>query len=369
MSDRLKEQLSELKLYSLGIVTENKPEGTDYILVTPIEKISIQEAGYINDKERTYSSTLTDIDGKKDNQEIKGVNKVRAKWIPFGHSNRITAPDVRANETVVLFKFGDVDEYYWTTIFREPTIRRLENVVYAFSNLKSGLTAFDKSTSYWLQVDTIHKKVHFHTADNDGEVTCYDIDIDTKNGILIITDNKGEVIQIDTQNNTININTEKEINITSTIVNITASEEINLTAPIINFNGDVYFNGNFTINGDLTVNGDTFLNNNLNVKGDASLDSKLNVKGNTALDSNLDVNGNTALDNSLNVNGDTSLNSNLNVNGNAALHNSLDVNGDTSLNSNLNVNGNAALHSNLNVNGDTSLLGHNTIPDYVQAKQ
>jgi phage baseplate assembly protein gpV len=234
MSDRLKEQISELQIYSLGIVTENKPEGTDYILVTPIEKISIQESGYINDKERTYKSSLTDIDGKEDNKEIKAVNKIRAKWIPFGHSNRMTAPDVRANETVVLFKFGDVDEYYWTTIFREPSIRRLENVIYGFSNLKSGLTEFDKKTSYWLQVDTIHKKVHLHTADNDGEYTCYDIDIDTLSGIMTITDNKGEIIEIDAEKGKISI---------------TARNEANINAPVINLNGDVNIGGSLNVSG------------------------------------------------------------------------------------------------------------------------
>jgi len=269
MNDRLKEQISELKLYSLGIVTEHKPEGTDYILVTPIEKINIQESGYINDIERTYKSTLKDIDGKEDKQEIKATNKIRAKWIPFGHSNRITAPDVRAGETVILFKFGDVDEYYWTTIFREPSIRKLENVLYAFSNIKGGTTAFDKSTSYWLQVDTIHKKVHFHTADNDGENTCYDIDIDTKNGTLVITDNKGEVIQIDTQSNSININSNKEINISASTVNIKASKEVNITSPTVNLNGSIIANGpvdsNLNINGSLNVNGNTSLLGNNNI--------------------------------------------------------------------------------------------------------
>lgn len=234
MSDRLKEQISELKLYSLGIVTENKPEGTDYILVTPIEKISIQESGYINDTEREYKSTLSDIDGKEDRQEIKAVNKIKAKWIPFGHSNRITAPDVRANETVILFKFGDVDEYYWTTIFREPSIRRLENVLYAFSNLRSGLTKFDKKTSYWFQVDTIHKKVHLHTADNDGEYTCYDIIIDTLSGIMTVTDNRGETIEIDAEKGKINI---------------TARSEVNINAPTINLNGNVNIGGHLNVSG------------------------------------------------------------------------------------------------------------------------
>jgi phage baseplate assembly protein gpV len=116
----------------------------------------------------------------------------------------------------VLFKFGDVDEYYWTTIFREPGIRRLENVIYAFSNLKSGLTEFDKNTSYWLQVDTIHKKVHLHT------------------------DNKGEVIQIDAKNNK---------------VDVTTSKEANITAPTINLNGNVNIGGHLKVSGGSSLYG------------------------------------------------------------------------------------------------------------------
>jgi phage baseplate assembly protein gpV len=240
MNERLKEQISELRLYSLGIVTENKPEGSDYILVTPIEKINIQEPGYINEVERTYQSTLKDVDDKENKAEIKATNKIRAKWLPFSDSNRMTAPDVVAGETVILFKFGDVEEYFWTTIFREPKLRRLENVVYSYSNIKNGLTPFDLKTSYWMQVDTKNKKVQLHTANNDGEYTSYDISIDTKNGNLTITDNKGETIHIDAQNKKIDITANKEINLNVPTVNINASK--------VNIKGDLNVGGHLTTN-------------------------------------------------------------------------------------------------------------------------
>lgn len=194
---------THLSLYSLGIVTEDKPDGTDIILVTPIEILNIQESGLIKDNLKTYKSELKDINNKVDKVELKSTNIVRAKWIPFGHSNRISAPDVVKNETVILFKYGNVDEFYWTTIFREPSLRRLEKVLYAFSDLPSGIKAFDKSTSYWLEVDTKGKKVHFHTSNNDGEFTPYDIIIDTKSGVFIITDNKDNKIVMDAANSTI----------------------------------------------------------------------------------------------------------------------------------------------------------------------
>ncbi|NTW91808.1 MAG: hypothetical protein HGA35_07770, partial [Erysipelotrichaceae bacterium] len=133
--------MSELKLYSLGIVVENKPVGADIIMVSPIEVLNIQGAGSIKDASTKSEGTLKNADDKNFATEMKSSSYLKATWLPLGNSNRITSPDVVANETVILFKFGDVDEYYWTTIFREVELRRQETVLYGFSNLKSGMSA------------------------------------------------------------------------------------------------------------------------------------------------------------------------------------------------------------------------------------
>lgn len=249
---------SLLKIYSLGIVVETKPPGTDIILVTPIENLNIQESGPIKDKKYKSEGKLKDITSVNFQSEINSRNYLRAKWLPLSNSNRMTAPDVVANETVILFKYQNVDEYYWTTIFREPELRRLETVNYSYSNLRSGITAFNKTTSYWFEVDTRNKKIHLHTSMNDNEYTEYDIDIDTKNGILYITDKKGNIIKLNSKedkilvntNNDVTINTAKTINIiTGTTVNIVAGNSINITAPNIVMNGDITTNGNINASG------------------------------------------------------------------------------------------------------------------------
>lgn len=203
------EDKSALVLYSIGIVTEDKPDGTDIILVSPIEKLNIQESGLINEKVRDYKNVdLPDMNGVVKEAEIKGVNKIKAKWIPFGHSNRISAPDVVAGETVILFKYQDVDEYFWTTIFREPSLRRLEKVLYAFSNLREKGESFDKDTSYWVEVDTKNKIVKFYTAKNDGEVVSYTTEYDTGSGTFKIFDDVGNSIEINSVQNSISITAE-----------------------------------------------------------------------------------------------------------------------------------------------------------------
>jgi len=233
---------SKLKLYSLGIVIEDKPEGSDIILVSPIEILNIQESGEIKTKQKTYKGTLKDIDSVNFSSEIKSKNYFRARWLPLNSSNRITAPDVVEGETVLLFKYAEIDEYYWTTIFREPILRRQETVNYSFSNLKSnkGKETFDKKTSYWLEVSTKHKYIKLHTANNDNEHTTYDITIDTKSGFIEIKDIKNNFIKLDSKQNKL-------------IINI--GNSIDITTPIINLIGNLKIKGNLEVNGNIHATG------------------------------------------------------------------------------------------------------------------
>lgn len=266
---------SNLKLYSLGIVVETKPAGVDYILVSPIEELNIQSAGSIKDYKKDYKGNQKELESTNFKTEHEAKNYIRAKWLPFGHSNRISAPDVAANETVVLFKFGDVDEIYWTTLFREPELRRLEDVLYAYSNQPKGMVAFDKESSYWAQFSTRDKFVHLHTSMNDKEHTTYDIKIDTKTGTLEVKDGKKNSILLHSPTNTLTINTENavnvnaknEANVTTKVANITADTSTTIKSPTINMIGNVNIEGNTAMKGSLSTQGKIDSKGDINSSG------------------------------------------------------------------------------------------------------
>jgi phage baseplate assembly protein gpV len=267
------DRVSGLVLYSLGIVVEDKPEGTDKIKVTPVEEISMAD-GLLADVKIKYDVNMPDHKGIKRQNAIEGDVSLIATWLPFGHSNRITSPDVYRNETVMIFRMADTDQYYWTTIMREPSIRRLETVNYGFSNLydpPDGKKSFDKSTSYWLEVSTRHKYVHLHTANNDGEPFMYDLRIDTRVGTVTLTDDVGNNIILSSPDNklTINTNADVEVNTENCVVNASTKADINtkdatinassattVNSPSIKLNGDVTIAGSFsTSGGDVTLTG------------------------------------------------------------------------------------------------------------------
>ncbi len=304
--------MSELKLYSLGIVIEDKPVGSDFVLVSPVEVLNIQQSGLIKEQKTTFEGTHKKADGTGFATEMKARNYLKAKWLPLGHSNRLTAPDLVKNETILLFKFGDVDEYYWTTIFREVELRRQETVLYGFSNLKAGISAFDKTTSYWLEVDTRKKTIKFHTAMNDGEFTEYDIIFDTKQGNVLFTDKRGNYIYLDSPKDTVTVNMLKDIvgvagqdinvkagrdiianagknieatagsNITAkagTNIEATAGSVVTIKAPNINLIGNVNIQGNITTSGSSGGSGQFKVKGQMNIEGSSNTQGPVTVQG------------------------------------------------------------------------------------------
>lgn len=265
----LSDHKSKFDLYSLGIVVKDKAVNSDTIHVTPIEDMSLSD-GPLATTKNNRSVSLPDITGKVTNKKSTSNNIITATWIPMSSGNRITSPNVCANETVRIFRYANTDEYYWDTIFREPLIRRLEEVMYAYSDLKTPLKAFDKNSSYWIIWSTLNKFIHLHTSKSDGEPFAYDVIIDTKNGQITIKDDIKNVINLNSKTSTLTVNTNKQVivNTKDTIVNasnqttvntktatINASNQTSINTPTLNVSNNVNIGGNTNIGGSMNAGG------------------------------------------------------------------------------------------------------------------
>lgn len=254
---------SKFKPYSLGVVVEHKPRGSSVILVSPVEILNIQPDGKIRDFSTKFEGTITDFSGTAFKTEQTATNYIRAKWLPIGISNRASPPDVRAGETVLIYKFANVEEYFWEDAMTEPELRRLEDVFYSYSNLPDGLVQHDLDSSYWVRVNTMDKYIHLHTSKSDGEPFEYDIKIDTGEGNITINDDVGNSFKLDSVTNTVSIDTLNECNVTTTsginlttgnTVRIVAGSLISLTAPSIILNGSVRISKSLRVSGTVTAN-------------------------------------------------------------------------------------------------------------------
>jgi len=276
---------SGLKLFSLGIVLQAKVRGDDYISVMAIEKNPMSK-GTLSGDSKTNKAALANQHGVKKTSTIKGGVEMLAKWCGGDDANRQTPPDVQPGETVKIYSFADTNDYYWTCLFREPSLRRLETVRHSFSNLPGGSAAFGDDTSYWIEYSTHDKHVKLHTSSNDGEPTSYDIKIDGKLGEISIQDELGNSILLNSPTGTLTATVTEviEVNTKKFTLNATESAEINtakftLNAPNSEINGDKH-----------TVNAALVLTKGMSVAGTSSGDSSVAITGKMTIDGEIQGN-------------------------------------------------------------------------------
>lgn len=182
-------------LCSVGYAAENLPFNTRILNVFPPEMTP-----YANGEVHTGSVMVEDegVDafGQKYKVKAQLSNCISAIWLPL-NSNRLTPPNVRRGERVMIWQYADVDQYYWTTAGLDEYLRRLETVVYAWSNTTDEtVKALTADKCYFFEISTHRKLVTFSTSKSDGEPYRYMVQINSKDGRLSITDDAGNFIDL-----------------------------------------------------------------------------------------------------------------------------------------------------------------------------
>jgi len=238
---------SGFRFYSFGIVVEDKTDDGDYIKVTPIEELPLVK-GKLSEAAFNYDVSGTDHKGVNVTSNIKGVSYVIAQWAPLECNNRNTAPNVYESETVMLLKYGSTDDVFWCDLFREPKLRRLENVIHSYSNLEEKGTAYDQDSSYWTQISTRDQVIKLHTSNNRDEKVGYDITIDTANGTFELLDTNTNRMFLDSVNGDFKLFTTNSIELDSQMIRINGQTYVRTTGPEITETGDhITNNGNQSI--------------------------------------------------------------------------------------------------------------------------
>ena len=189
--------MSQFRVVSMGLVAENKKLSSKDILVTPIEDLSFLDGEILSNPEDTEVS-FVDANEKTFNDKIKTDNTLTATWLALCSTNRRTAPDVRRGERVLIWQAADSDKYYWTSCGQDDHLRKLETVIYTFSDTtdeSKDSTALD--CCYYLEVSTHNKQVTFHTASANGEPFEYTFQFNTAEGVVTLADDVGNFIEFD----------------------------------------------------------------------------------------------------------------------------------------------------------------------------
>lgn len=189
-------EMSLLKFYSYGLVAKDKERGSNQIEVRPCE-VSFSQQGFL---ESTIEIDKVDHDirGGKDFIAIPISNSIPATWIDF-NGNRITAPDVKQRELVLIWRLGETDVFFWQDR-NVANVKRLETVVWAFSADPSNPMKPDLSNAYYLMISSHDKHITLQTSKENGEFCRFTQQINTADGVIITTDDIGNKQWFDSKN-------------------------------------------------------------------------------------------------------------------------------------------------------------------------
>jgi hypothetical protein len=280
-------EMSELKPYSIGVVAANKKLGSKEIEVIASEDSPMLN-GEVTDSISNYTASAKDADGGAYHVDIKATASIQATWLPLGSDNRLTAPDVRRGESVVLYRFADSDKFWWTTLHCDMKLRKLETVIYGFSATMDESATPSAENMYFLEVSSHQKHIHFHTSKANGEPYAYDIQINTGLGFIRIQDDAGNYFSFDSKERQIMVANDDgslidmnkrtlsfialdRIDFKSKVISTSASELVETKSKTITDNAtDVKITAHTTHTGNVEQNGNTDHKGNVLLAGNIS---------------------------------------------------------------------------------------------------
>ena len=190
---------SQFQVFSMGIAAENKHLESDILHVNPIEVTTMGD-GELDARLVEYEGSGTDKNGDSYELKVKQNSAVEAKWLRLGHTNRRTPPDVRRGERVLLYRHGDSGEMYWDTMGMDDHLRRLETVIYSWSDVpEEEKDATEPANSYSFEVCTHTQQATFRTVKGNKEPFFYTFQFNTKEGVVLLTDDVGNYFELNSK--------------------------------------------------------------------------------------------------------------------------------------------------------------------------
>lgn len=204
---------SKFHFHSFGTVAANKPRGTDMAEIFPKEVFTMS-AGEITDSVDEIDVKGKDASGQDYQGKLKTKPSMTCKWLPIGDPNRITAPDIRRGEEVLIYRYADTSYYFWTNAFNN-IIRKLETAVWWYSGTpeegKSSETERTADNGYFVEISSHEKHIILSTSNKNGEVVRYYMQFNMAEGNFILKDDLGQEVVIDSVEGIMEVTTEKEI--------------------------------------------------------------------------------------------------------------------------------------------------------------
>lgn len=271
--------ISALVPISIGQAVQNLTPGQRVLEVMPIEHVPGVDGDDITSGIERAELNGVDPDGNAYSVSVDSSTGIPCTWLPFG-SNRLTPPDIRRKERVVIYRFADEDKYYWKELGLDDAMRRLETVIY-FWNANPNINSKDEidiNNCYYFEVSPRTGAVTFQTSKANGEPYRYTFQIDAAEGRWTSTDDVDNFVEVDSKETLIRLHNAmgtyvellkknftlfapdsatlvgvNTFKIQTKVFRLAASQSVTVDSPISTFTGDVKIDKNLTVSGKLAA--------------------------------------------------------------------------------------------------------------------
>lgn len=306
-------------------VVENKLQSNGSLVLFHIEELVPLTKGHLTDNPIPMKRTYKDAQGRVFTSKGTHNNNFVGQYFS-SDTFRKTPPDVQRGEIIMVWQKGDSDTWFWETSSEDMTTkRRLETVVQAVNADKpkgSDSNQYGDKNTYYAEMSSHNKSYTVSTSEANGEYASYKIQINGGEGAIILQDNLGNYIQIDSKASTITIKNDCKTEVVLEKNDIHFFCEGNLSGEVKG-NASLKIHGNTAVdiggNADVKVGGAT----NLNSSGDVTITTpNVNING------NLNVSGNIVGQQAITSGGGSTMSSSgIQVNGSADITGTLSANG------------------------------------------
>lgn len=186
---------SGLTLYGVGRAAADLVYDDVVLRVLDIEKLPNLH-GKLTDKSTTFTKTTQDSLGKTHSSRGKVSGGTPCTWLDL-LGNRMRPVDVQKGERVLIWRYANSSDYFWTATNLDVNFRTLEHYIVGAANRKQRKgEKLTRDNSYLFEINTITKVINLQTCKSDGEKFAFNITLDGRNGFVQIKDDAGQEMTI-----------------------------------------------------------------------------------------------------------------------------------------------------------------------------
>ena len=246
---------SLFRTMSIGTAAENLPLDSEFLEIAPQEQLPMLN-GELTQAPTEYEARSSDANNVAYEEKQMTTSTLRARWKGLYQPNRMTPPNIRRGEQVLIFQYADADEYFWDAMGNSQN-RRMETVVFAFSATPDeDAGEMTPENSYTVEISAHHKQLAIKTSAANGERTTYEVAIDAGDGNVKVVDGEDNGFVLDTPNKQLKLynGDGSFVEVVGKTINIEA-ETVNVKGTKINTTGEKTQTGNQTHVGNMAIQG------------------------------------------------------------------------------------------------------------------